>query len=89
MSTVVVNLPLVSGGGGGGAGDASAANQVIGNNYLSQINNKTPKLFTRTEMSYTSTEDIFERYIGATLTETLTITYTDSSKTVITRIETT
>lgn len=89
MSTVVLNLPKVSGGGGGGSGDASEAQQIIGNNNLIQINNKTPRLFTRTQMSYTSTEDIFERYIGVTLTETVTITYTDSTKTIIDKVETT
>jgi len=31
-------------GGGGGGGDASAANQVIGNNYLNSIDGKTPAL---------------------------------------------
>lgn len=89
MTTVVLNLPVSSGGGGGGSGDASEAQQIIGNNYLLQINNKTPKLFTKTQMSYNATQDIFERYIGITLTETVTISYTDSSKEVIDNIETT
>lgn len=38
------SLVTTGGGGGGGAGDASASNQVIGNNYLNSIDGKTPAL---------------------------------------------
>lgn len=89
MTSVVLNLPIPSGGGSGGSGDASEAQQIISNNYLNQINNKTPKLFTKTQISRNITQDIYERYIGATLTETITITYTNSSKSEIDNIETT
>ena len=78
-----------SSGGGGGSGDASEAQQIIGNNYLSQINNKAPgnllanKVFDRMEFSFTITEDIIEYYNGVTLTATVTVTYTDTTKATI------
>ena len=88
MSTIVVNLPVTGagGGGGGGGGDASAANQVIGNSYLNQINQKLSPKFTSIVPSFNATQDIYSKYVGAVLTETTTITYTDSSKEVIASI---
>lgn len=87
MTTLVLNLPITSSSGGGsGSGDASEAQQIIGNGYLNQINNKTPgnllanKSFDRMEFSFTSTEDIIEYYNGAMLTATVTVTYTDNTK---------
>ena len=83
-SGFITNKP--SGGGGGGGGDASEAQQIIGNNYLNQINNKTPgnllanKIYDRIEMSNTSTTDVYQYYNGVTLTATVTVTYTDSTK---------
>jgi len=84
---------ISSGGGGGGAGDASAANQVAGNAILTLINNKTPgnllanKLYDNIQMSYTSTTDVFSYYNGVTLTATTTITYTDSTKSVVSSVQ--
>lgn len=75
-----------SSGGGGGSGDASEAQQIVGNNYLNQINQKVPgsllanKTYDNISFSYTSTEDIIEYYNGVTLTATVTITYTDNTK---------
>lgn len=84
---------LSSSSGGGGAGDASAANQVTGNNLLTQINNKTPgsllanKLYDKIQMSYTSTTDVFSYYSGVTLTATTTVTYTDSTKSTVDNVQ--
>jgi hypothetical protein len=87
MSTLVVNLPLTStGGSGGGGGDASAANQLITNNYLNQINQKISPKFSSIIPSFNATQDIYSKYVGAVLTETTTITYTDSSKETIASI---
>ena len=86
-------LNVSSGGGGGGGGDASAANQVAGNATLTQINNKTPgsllanKVYDNIQMAYTATTDVFSYYNGATLTATTTITYTDNTKAIITRVQ--
>jgi len=94
MSTVILNLPLVSGGGGGGGGDASAANQVIGNSYLSQINQKSAGSllsnirYDRIDFSEPSTvEEQMDYYLLGSLTATVLLTYTDSSKSKLLRAE--
>ena len=83
-----------AGGGGGGAGDASAANQAIGNATLSSINNKTPgsllanRLYDDIQVSYpTTSTEVYRYYSLTTLTATVTITYTDSTKAVLLRTQ--
>lgn len=96
MSTVVLNLPLVTsgGGGGGGGGDASASNQVIGNNYLNQINQKSAGSllanikYDRIDFSDpSSSSEQMDYYLLGSLTASILLTYTDSSKSKLLRAE--
>ena len=54
-----------SGGGGSGSGDASAANQVIGNNYLSTINTTLSDKSFRFDNTIATTLYLGEAVIGS------------------------
>ncbi len=66
MSTLVINLPVqAGGGGGGGGGDASAANQVIANSYLNQINQKLANKALRVDVVSSTIIYVGEADIGS------------------------
>lgn len=76
-----------SSGGGSGGGDASEAQQIIGNNYLNQINQKSAGSllanikYDKIEFSEpSSVEEQMDYYLLGSLTATVLLTYTDSSK---------
>ena len=73
-------------------GDASAANQVTGNNYLASINNKTfgsllPNgPFDDIQVAYpTSSTETYAYYYLGSLLKTVEITYSDATKRYLTR----
>jgi len=74
-------------------GDASAANQVIGNNYLQSINQRQQGSllanieFDEIQVDYpTATKEVYTYYSSAALVRTIEITYSDSTKRVLTRV---
>ncbi len=74
-------------------GDASAANQVIGNSYLQNINSKTQGSllsninFDEITVAYpTSTKELYSYYLTAGLVATIEVSYSDATKRVLTRV---
>jgi len=86
MSTVVLNLPISTGGGGGG-GDASAANQTLMIAHLQNIKNRLPGSllsnidFDDVQQEEPDTEtELYKYYNLSVLVATIEIKYFDSSK---------
>jgi len=93
LSTLVVNLPLVTSSGGSGGGDASAANQVVTNTKLDTITNRiTPTLlsgilFDDIQATYPLDEvELYSYYYLTNLVAEIEVTYTDATKEILTRV---
>lgn len=79
-------------GGGSGGGDATAANQVIGNSTLSSINTKTAGnllggvQFDDFQTTFPSSViEVYSYYLSGVLQATVEITYTNTTKNVTLR----